>query len=218
MKLLNFKRVLCLSPHPDDIEYSMMGTILKCTDTIFDVVCLSNGGDCDTTTGVSRLDEVVNAWSHWELPKNVNLHFCDNNFLRERIEEEWVNHIETRFLKENNYDCIFTPSNIDSHFEHQLVYRLGPALTRGIWPNRESPVSLIEYKSPSTLDEWIPNLIVNIKDQYSSKVGRLQQFKSQLHHRYFSRETLDTFHSNFQSSKKNMYVVEEFRINKNYII
>ena len=40
MKLLNFNRVLCLSPHPDDVEYSMSGTIMKCTDTIFDIVCL----------------------------------------------------------------------------------------------------------------------------------------------------------------------------------
>ena len=29
MKLFNFDRVLCLSPHPDDVEYSMLGTIMK---------------------------------------------------------------------------------------------------------------------------------------------------------------------------------------------
>ena len=152
MKLLYFNRVLCLSPHPDDVEYSMSGTILGCTDTIFDIICLSNGGDCDTTTGTSRLDEVKNFWSGVD---NVNLHFSDCNFLREKKEEEWVNWIETKFLKEISYDCIFTTSAIDSHFEHQLINRLGPALTRGIWPNRKNlgPPSLIEYKSPSTLNE-----------------------------------------------------------------
>ena len=55
--LLEFNRVLCLSPHPDDVGTKMSGTILGCTDTVFDIVCLSNGGDCDTTTGM-RLDEV----------------------------------------------------------------------------------------------------------------------------------------------------------------
>ena len=44
MRFLNFKRVLCLSPHPDDVEYSMAGSILKYKDTKFDLFCLSCGG------------------------------------------------------------------------------------------------------------------------------------------------------------------------------
>ena len=38
MKFLGFDKVLCLSPHPDDVEYSMSGTILKYKDTHFDIV------------------------------------------------------------------------------------------------------------------------------------------------------------------------------------
>ena len=34
-KFLNFNKVLCLSPHPDDVEYSMLGTILKYNGTKF---------------------------------------------------------------------------------------------------------------------------------------------------------------------------------------
>ena len=44
MKFLNFKRVLCLSPHPDDVEYSMLATIKKNSNTKFDIFCLSRGG------------------------------------------------------------------------------------------------------------------------------------------------------------------------------
>ena len=44
MKFLNFNRVLCLSPHPDDVEYSMLGTIIKHSSTTFDVLCLTKGG------------------------------------------------------------------------------------------------------------------------------------------------------------------------------
>jgi len=213
--LLEFERVLCLSPHPDDVEYSMSGTIMKCTDTIFDIVCLSNGGDCDTTTGTSRLDEVKNFWSGVD---NVNLHFSDCNFLREKKEEEWVNWIETKFLKEISYDCIFTTSAIDSHFEHQLINRLGPALTRGIWPNRKNlgPPSLIEYKSPSTLNEWNSTFQFVIEDTYDDKIMRLRSFKSQLHHTYFDEKVLKAFHTDFQSYKKGMYRVEEFKIKNLY--
>ena len=35
MKFLGYDNVLCISPHPDDTEYSMMGTILKYWDTMF---------------------------------------------------------------------------------------------------------------------------------------------------------------------------------------
>ena len=54
MKFLGFNKVLCLAPHPDDVEYSMGGTIIKHYNTQFDVLCLTQGGDCDITTGNSN--------------------------------------------------------------------------------------------------------------------------------------------------------------------
>ena len=62
MKFLGFNKVLCLAPHPDDVEDSMGGTIIKCSNTHFDILCLTQGGDCDITTGNSRLDEVRSSW------------------------------------------------------------------------------------------------------------------------------------------------------------
>ena len=35
MKLFNYDNILCLSPHPDDVEFSMSGLIKKYSDTIF---------------------------------------------------------------------------------------------------------------------------------------------------------------------------------------
>ena len=216
MKLLGYDKVLCLSPHPDDVEYSMSGTILKCIDTTFDILCLTQGGDHDKTTNSFRVDEVRDVWSTSNC-NNVNLHFSDNKFLKEREEDAWVNFIETNFLKFNNYDCIMTTSQIDSHFEHKLICNLGPALTRGLWPNRTSPISLIEYKSPSTLENWIPNLFIDIKDVYYIKLKMLQKFKSQQHHSYFDRAVLNAFHSNYQCAKKNMLITEQFRISQTFI-
>ena len=33
MKFLNFNKVLCLCAHPDDVEYGMLGSMSKFTDT-----------------------------------------------------------------------------------------------------------------------------------------------------------------------------------------
>ena len=34
MKFLDFNKVLCLSPHPDDVEYGMLGSMMKYKNTI----------------------------------------------------------------------------------------------------------------------------------------------------------------------------------------
>ena len=101
MKLFNFNKVLCLSPHPDDVEYSMLGTILKHKDTHFTLYQIAQGGDCDVTTSNNRLDEVRNSWESTDII-NINLHFSPYKLLKEKGEDEWVNYIETNFVNKNN--------------------------------------------------------------------------------------------------------------------
>ena len=208
-KFLKFNNVLCLAPHPDDVEYSMGGTIIKHTDTQFDILCLTQGGDCDATTGDSRLDEVRNSWKSTNIT-NINLYFTSNKLLKEKDEDQWVNYIETSYdLK--NYDCIFTPSINDSHLEHKIVSNLG-------WPlTRVSSISLIEYYSPSTLETWVPNTFIDISKVYNTKLRMLREFKSQQHRPYFSLDTLKGFHTNFQCSKKGTSLVEQFNIKQLFI-
>jgi hypothetical protein len=45
---------------------------------------------------------------------------------------------------------------------------------------------------------------------------RLRSFKSQLHHIYFDEKVLKAFHTDFQSYKKGMYRLEEFKIKNLY--
>ena len=55
MEFLNKKAVLCISPHPDDIEYGMLGSMMKCKDTKFHIVTLSIGGEFDKRKVWDRL-------------------------------------------------------------------------------------------------------------------------------------------------------------------
>ena len=205
LKFLNFDRVLCLSPHPDDVEYSMAGTIIKHTGTTFDILCLTQGGDCDDTTGENRLKEVENSWKTANT-KNTTTDFTDHKYLKEIGEDEWVNFIESHFTDMGEYDCIITPSEFDSHFEHRIVSNFG-------WPlTRIKGISLIEYYSPSTLEKWVPNMFIDISDVYKVKLNMLKQFKSQQHRSYFLKETINGFHTNFQCSKKGYGMVERFNL------
>jgi len=205
MKFLNFNRILVLAPHPDDAEYSIAGVILKHQDTHFDILCLTQGGDCDTTTGESRIQEVLNAWAISET-KNCHLHFSDEKLLKYKDIDQWIYWIETNFTKKFDYDCIITTSEYDSHFEHVIVSSLAAPLAR------IKPYSIIQYKSPSTLEKWIPNLFVSLEDFYYIKYNMLQEFKSQIDRPYFTQSVLDGFHTNFQCMKKGKGYVEFYKI------
>ena len=227
MKFLNYDKVLCLSPHPDDAEYGMLGTICKYKDTKFDIVVLSQGGDFDKSTAKSRQDECKKIWEGID---NINGVFIESEFIKDKDEDGWVNVLENKF-DISSYDCIFTPSPLDSHFEHRMVSDFTYALVR------RSKCGIIQYKSPSTLDTWIPNFFVDIsvlgnrnqEDGHSNgthmlfmagiwyiKLNKLKLFESQQDKSYFEEEAIKSFHSNYQCSNRDMLHVESFKIIRGY--
>lgn len=209
MKFLNFDKVLCLAPHPDDAEYSIAGTVLKFTDTQFDLLCLTQGGDCDSTTSSERLKEVAEVWNTAKA-SNYKLLFTSTSLLKDKGIDQWISYIENTFLKQETYDCILVPSEYDSHFEHVVVSSFAAPLARVF------PYSIVQYKSPSTLSTWIPNLFITIGDQYETKKRMLNKFKSQTDKPYFSDQVLNGFHTDFQCMKKGKGLVESFKIITSY--
>ena len=203
MKFLGYDNVLCISPHPDDTEYSMMGTILKYSDTMFTCLQLCQGGDMDETTGKNRLFEVENVWEEAEC-SNVNLLFTEVKYMRDMREDEWINFIERKLSP--SLDAIVLPNEHDSHFEHRLVAGFGKALIRS------SPITLIQYKSPSTDQTWVPNLFVDIEEEYDIKLEALKKFESQQHRYYFREDVIRSFHSDCQSAKKGKHYIEQFKV------
>lgn len=204
MKLLNFNRALCISPHPDDVEYSMLGTILKYKDTQFHLFQLAQGGNCDESTGVERLREVERVWKKSEA-KNIDLNFTSHKYVKDLQEDEWINLIET-YILQNDIDAIFLPTEVDSHFEHRFVSGFGQALIRN------KKISLVQYYTPSTQEGWNANLYVDIQDDYTTKLKSLSEFKSQGHRYYFKEDVLRAFHSDFQCSKKKLHYVEKYKV------
>ena len=227
MKFLNYDKVLCLSPHPDDAEYGMLGTIMKYKNTKFDIVVLSQGGDFDKSTAKSRQGECKKVWENID---NLNGLFIESEFIKDKDEDEWVNVLENKF-DISSYDCIITTSPSDSHFEHRIVSNFTYALVR------RSKCGIIQYKSPSTLDTWIPNLFIDIgvienrnqEDGHSNgthvlfqagiwyiKLNKLKLFESQQDKSYFEEQSLKSFHSNYQCSMRDMSRVESFKIIRGY--
>ena len=202
MKFLNSNYVLCIGAHPDDVEYGMAGTFEKCWKTQFTVMVMSAGGDFDDTT--KETDRGLENQLVWDMFDNVN-GYVETSFVKDQSEDKMINLIENNM--HSQFEVIVTTAQEDSHFEHRIINNLGPALCR------RSPLTLVEYRSPSTLNHWVPNHFVNLtKSQYNKKKTVLKRFKSQLKAPYFNTNTSDSFHHNFLCSKKGLKVVESYRI------
>ena len=106
MRFLNCDKVLCLAAHPDDVEYGMLGSIMKYTDTKFDILVLSEGGNFDESTSIDRHKECESIWGDID---NITGHFLPIKHLADVSEDELINTIESNF-NINDYDSIFTPS------------------------------------------------------------------------------------------------------------
>ena len=197
------KRIIALSPHPDDVEFSISGSIIKFDSIHFKNITLSRGGDFDPTTEEhNRLSEVKNFWRGIENVENINL---DNKYIKLLGEDELINNIETMF-NISEFDFILTPPFQDTHFEHRITNNVAHGLAR------KNKIGIIEYNTPSTLKTWIPNLSVDITFQFEEKSKRLQNFTSQKNRLYFDDDTIANFNRDFSASKRGIKYVELLKI------
>ena len=214
MRFLNCDKVLCLAAHPDDVEYGMLGSIMKYTDSLFDILVLSEGGNFDESTSTDRHRECE---SIWEDIDNIQGSFLPIKHLANISEDELINTIESKF-DIGTYDSICTPPLEDAHFEHRKVNRAAYSLVR------RTSCGLVTFRTPSAVDEWIPNFFVDLT-KHTTKSGAivmfakkkaLLKFTSQQSKSYFKDNSINSFHSNYQCSQRDMSFVESFRIERCY--
>ena len=205
MSFLGLSSVLVLSPHPDDAEYSLSGTVLKSPDTKFYILPLSNGGDYDLCSE-ERYQEVIAFWR--DVPNVTIVDRAMYGFIKTWTEDTIIRWVEEMCVEHNvDFDCILTPPENDCHFEHAITYRVGRALTR------KTKISLIEYNTPSADHTWNPNLYVDITDVYQEKKQRLKVFDTQKTRKYFDSNSVDSFHTNYFCNKRQYGHTEMFRVN-----
>jgi LmbE family N-acetylglucosaminyl deacetylase len=207
LKLLNYNKVLCLSPHPDDVEYGMLGSIAKFKDTSFDVVTLSAGGEFDKNGGFASEDRHVECENIWKSLKNLNGSFLIMDYIKNISEDELIYELEKKHDL-SNYDSIFVPPTIDSHQDHRKMSSISHSLVR------KNKCGIMEYATPSTLTDWIPNFFVDISEFKTFKLNNLNFFTSQKDKSYFKDNSIEIFHSNYQCSKNGLTYVEKFKIIK----
>lgn len=203
MKFLGRNTVVVLSPHPDDAEYSISGTVLKYDSTQFIIVTVSLGGDFDLASQ-ERKKEVDLFWK--DVP---NVHGGDcilvSSHIKDSHEDALIHRIERR-LKGIAFDSVMIPPKDDYHFEHATIHRVGRSLAR------HQKISMIEYNTPSADHKWCPNVYVDITSVYPLKRQRLAAFKTQDYRKYFSDRSIDSFHTNYFCDKREIGLHECFYV------
>lgn len=193
---------LVLSPHPDDAEYSVSGTIWK-SEEDWHVATLSSGGDNDATTSSDRLDESHEFWAHF---KNVRHTTHCPRTIDDQRDYELVAMID-KLLTIGHVDEIYVPPLDDNHFEHRKISEAARAATRGL------PITLIEYYTPSTRSTWVPNMFSDIEGFLYEKDSLLNKcFGSQQERFYFSEKNIEIFHEDYFCRLRGLDTVEKFRV------
>jgi LmbE family N-acetylglucosaminyl deacetylase len=205
-KFLNADKVLCLSPHPDDIEYGALGIMYKFQDTHFDIVTISIGGKFDISSGQKRFAECQSIYDDFE---NISGSFLLEDHTINFGYDHLVHLIETKYDM-SQYDLILLPPAEDTHHDHKKINVVGMALTR------KEKCGIVDYKTPSTLETWIPNYFVDITMHIDDKIQQLHKFKTQAKHLYFTPDVVKAFHINYQSARRGFGFVETFKIHRIY--
>lgn len=198
---VKFERILVIGAHPDDVEYSCLGFLLKqksLGSKIFAYVA-SLGGLNDATSGLERKAESDAALSFNGFQKFYTL---NNKFDYFEIEAEIRN-----LVLEFNIDCVLVHSPFDTHQDHRIIHDITLSAIRRVG------LSLILYRSVSTTREFVPNLQVGVDVFMDLKMKTLLLHKSQQTKVYMQQHMIENFHTYYNIFENSERFYEAYMIN-----
>ena len=197
------KSILAIGAHPDDIEISCLGYLLKKDKekkSKISVFIASSGSLKDPTSGIKRIKESKNAL---KCIKNLSFNYRNQKGIKISDFENISNKIRKLILSINPNEILVHDPN-DTHNEHSLVYDIVKTASRRL------PINLIRYRSISSSSDFKANLYIDVKDYLAIKKKSLKFHKSQQFHKYFSDKYIESFHNNFFAYNRGIKVSESF--------
>ena len=180
---LRFKNVLVVGAHPDDIEYSCLGFLLKQKNygARISTFVASLGSYNDKTSGLNRKQESQAALEF----NGFTQHYREiGNFDYVKTETEIRN-----LITEKNYDCVLVHDPHDTHQEHRLTYEITLSAIRRV------NLCFMLYRSVSSTNGFVYNYRVGIDNYFDQKIRTLNMHKSQQDKSYMSATLIKSFHT-----------------------
>tara|TARA_B100000767_G_C19678733_1_gene498593 strand:+ start:428 stop:1045 length:618 start_codon:yes stop_codon:yes gene_type:complete len=197
------KNILAIGAHPDDIEFSCLGYLLKENKeekSKVSVFIASSGSLKDPSSGFKRIKESNNAL---KCIKDLSFNYRNQKGIKIPDFEKISNKIRKLIINIKPNEILVHDPN-DTHQEHSLVYDIVKTASRRL------PINFIRYKSISSSNDFKANLYVDVKDYLNTKKKSLKFHKSQQLHEYFDEKHIDSFHNNFFAYNRGIHVSEAF--------
>lgn len=180
----DFRRLLVVGPHPDDVELGCGGTIARFSrqariDYLILSPCLEDPrnanivSEAEAAAGVLGIDRA--AMIVEDLPRRT---FHDKREDIRRILIAARDRLEP--------DLVFCPSLRDVHQDHEVTAEETLRLFRD--------VSVVAYESPRSSLDFQPNLYLTLEEEHlETKVNALLSYKSQFDRYYFEPDIIRSF-------------------------
>lgn len=201
---MKFKRVLAIGAHPDDIEYSCLGTLMKLnrdSSEIF-IYIASFGSMGDPTTGPQRKLESVNSF---EILKRATIYCREAAGIAPQNYEDISQELRSIILSFKP-DLILVHHFSDTHQEHRILHDI--TLTAA----RRYTSSILTYKSVSVTSSFVESVYVDISDFLEYKIHALKKHTSQSQRDYMSDQSIRVYHRNWFGYTHGLESVEVFGV------
>lgn len=199
---MNFQSILAIGAHPDDLEFSCFGFLLKQQKLGSSIYGFIASPDSEER---NFFDKRVK-----ETKQSFNLINNSSVFIRDKNKISAENYIELAdmirdFVLQNQIDLVLIHSHNDTHQEHRLLHEITMTALRRL------PISIFAYRSPST-ENFNPILTIDINKEYDLKINAIKKHVSQSGKPYFSEDSIKIANQSWNAKKFGIDFCEEFDI------
>lgn len=197
---LIFKNILAVGAHPDDIEYSCLGFLLKQKNSGANISTFvaSLGSFNDKTSGPNRRTESESALGLNGF-KQYYSGTADFDYVKTETE------IRDLVLKQK-FDCVLVHDPRDSHQEHRVTYDITLSAIRRM------NLGFVLYRSVSTTNDFKGNYRVGVDGFFEQKLKTLKMHKSQQDKSYMTQGLIESFHTYYHLDLDSDNFYETFNI------
>lgn len=163
------KHFVVISAHPDDLEMSCSGTVMKLLDEGHKVTSIVMAGDVPQFKYLAKASRVVGL-----TPEENNPVIYTMGKDRFSSDRQTVANLES-LIDFSQVDTIITHWKEDWHQDHRACYDLANSIRRNqpmdVWYMSAYPYNL-KYK------EFNPNIYVDVKKYYIGKIAAMKSYKN----------------------------------------
>ena len=188
MELNNKKRILVISPHPDDETLGVGGTMSKMIDQGHDVMILTVSGHLPPL--YTREDYEITVKEAHEAYAVMGIE--ESTFLEipaTMVSDEPVHSLNGRIssvMQDFEPNIVFCPFP-DRHIDHRIIFESSLVATRPVNYGKKiemvaayETLSETHWNAPYIEPNFTQNLVVDITEYLETKINALSCFKSQI--------------------------------------